>query len=94
MSETDNLTANDLNPVGERVIKVIQRLLPERSTGRPVSSDDNLVEVGLTSLDIVKLVLLVEDEFDLMIPLNEIIPANFRSICSISRLVTKLLNSA
>ncbi len=86
-------TMNTSNNLPEqRVATVVGRLFEERSIVRSVRADDNLVEVGLTSLDIVKLVILVEDEFDLMLPINEITPANFRSISTISRLITNLLN--
>jgi acyl carrier protein len=77
---------------GGRVIAVVQRLIGERSITRPVSSEDTLTEAGLTSLDMVRLVLLVEDEFDIEIPTAELTLANFRSISTISRLVSKLLN--
>ncbi len=73
---------------------VVQRLLAERSISRQVSSDDDLREVGLTSLDMVNLMLSVEAEFDLEIPEVDITPANFRSISAISKLVTTLLNHA
>lgn len=76
-----------------KVITVVQRLLSARSITRSVSSEDVLSEAGLTSLDAVRLVLLVEDEFKLMIPTKEITPANFRSISTIGRLITKLQNS-
>jgi acyl carrier protein len=79
---------------GERVVTVVQRLVDERAITRPFSTDDTLTEVGLTSLDAVKLVLLVEDEFNIEIPLSELTVANFRSIATISRLVNRLLNQA
>ena len=72
------------------MVEVVQRLLAERSISRPVSSDDDLREVGLTSLDMVNLMLSVEAEFDLEIPEIDITPANFRSISTISRLVTDI----
>jgi acyl carrier protein len=77
---------------GERVVTVVQRLVGERAITRPFSTEDTLTEVGLTSLDAVKLVLLVEDEFNIEIPLSELTLANFRSIATISRLVSRLLN--
>ena len=77
---------------GERVVAVVQRLVSERSITRPVSSDDTLTEAGLTSLDAVILVLLVEDEFKIEIPTNELTLANFRSIFTIGRLVSRLIN--
>jgi len=79
---------------GERVVTVVQRLVDERAITRPFSNDDTLTEVGLTSLDAVKLVLLVEDEFNIEIPLSELTVANFRSIATISRLVNRLLTQA
>ena len=85
------LNGRDDSP-GDRVVEVVQRLLAERSISRRVSSDDDLREVGLTSLDMVNLMLSVEAEFDLEIPEIHITPANFRSISTISRLVTELLN--
>lgn len=78
----------------ERITSVVQRLATERSIARPVSSDDSLTEAGLTSLDVVRLVLLVEDEFNVEIPVRELTLANFRSISTISLLVTKLLSRA
>jgi acyl carrier protein len=75
-----------------RVITVVQQVFEERLISQPVAADDILIEMGLTSLDIVRLVLLVETEFDLMLPITEITPANFRSISTISRLVNRLLN--
>jgi acyl carrier protein len=75
-----------------RVITVVQQVFEERLISQPVAADDILIEMGLTSLDIVRLVLLVETEFDLMLPITEITPANFRSISTINRLVNRLLN--
>ena len=79
---------------GKRVVTVVQRLVDERAITRPFSQDDTLTEVGLTSLDAVKLVLLVEDEFNIEIPLSELTVANFRSIATISRLVNRLMTQA
>lgn len=79
---------------GERVVTVVQRLVDERAITRPFSHDHTLTEVGLTSLDAVRLVLLVEDEFNIEIPLSELTVANFRSIATISRLVSRLLPHA
>ncbi|HEX4210690.1 MAG TPA: phosphopantetheine-binding protein [Candidatus Binataceae bacterium] len=76
----------------DRVVAVVQQVFEERSIDRPVRASENLIDVGLTSLDIVRLVLMVETEFDLMIPLADITPANFRSISAISRLVGQLLS--
>jgi acyl carrier protein len=62
----------------------------ERSIRRSVSPADDLRDAGLTSMDMVNLVLAVESEFDLMIPEASITPANFRSVAAISSLVGAL----
>jgi acyl carrier protein len=82
------------NSPEDRVVDVVKRLLAELSINRPVCSDDDLRDVGLSSLDMVNLMLSVEAEFDLEIPEIDITSANFRSISAISDLVTTLLNNA
>jgi acyl carrier protein len=76
----------------ERVVHVVRRLLKERSVDEAVGPDDDLREAGLTSLDMVNLMLSIEAEFDLEIPDAHIIPANFRSISTISSLMSTLMN--
>jgi acyl carrier protein len=72
------------------VTDVVRRMLIERSIQGPVAPDADLREIGLTSLDMVDLVLSVECAFDLQIPEAEITPANFRSIATIDALVNAL----
>lgn len=74
----------------DRVIAVVQRLLTQRSIRRSVDPADDLRDAGLTSMDMVNLVLAVESEFDLLIPEVSITPANFRSVAAISSLVGAL----
>jgi acyl carrier protein len=76
-----------------RIAKVVQRLLLDHSIDRMFYAHDDLREVGLTSLDMASLVLSVEAEFDVMIPERQITPANFRSVSTITDLVTGLLQS-
>jgi acyl carrier protein len=83
---------NSNTSAGERVIAVVQRMIGERLITRPVSTEDTLAEAGLTSLDAVRLVLLVEDEFNIEVPISELTLANFRSISTIGLLVTRLLS--
>jgi acyl carrier protein len=87
------LNSNGNSPQS-RVVAVVQRLLTERSIARAVGPEDDLREAGLTSLDMVSLVLAVEAEFDLLIPEPSIQPANFRSVATISNLVTTLQRTA
>jgi acyl carrier protein len=77
----------------ERIVGVVQRLLAEHSIEREFAAEQDLRDVGLTSLDMASLILSVEAEFDLMIPERHITPANFRSVSTISALVTALIDS-
>lgn len=71
---------------------MVNRLLAERSLRFPAFPDDDLRSVGLSSLDMVNLVLSVEAEFGVSIPDADITPAQFRSITTIATLVTALLS--
>jgi acyl carrier protein len=73
------------------VIEIVDRFLASRSIARPRSADGNLQEAGLTSLDMVNLMLTVEAAFDLTIPGASLIPANFRSVAAIEALISTLL---
>lgn len=72
------------------VAAVVRRMLVERSLNDIVTAEADLREIGLTSLDMVDLVLSVECAFDLQIPEAQITPANFRSIATIDALVSAL----
>ena len=75
----------------ERITCLVGQILARRSTVGPVQADDDLGEIGLSSLDMVNLMLAVEEEFDLKIPDKDMTPSNFRSIARIHRLVAGLL---
>src|SRR5690349_17139759 len=79
---------------GDRVAAVVAQILEQRSIGRPVTADDDLRKTGLSSLDMVKLMLAVEAEFDLKIPDAEMTPQNFRSISAIEALVAALSSAS
>jgi acyl carrier protein len=74
----------------DKIATVVQRLLAEHSIERTFYFDDDLRDVGLTSLDMASLVLAVEAEFDILIPERHITPSNFRSITAITALVASL----
>ena len=72
------------------VTELVRRMLRERSIAGELKEEADLREVGLTSLDMVDLVLSVERAFDLQIPEAQITPANFRSIATIGALLDTL----
>jgi acyl carrier protein len=77
----------------ERVAQLVRQLMAKRSIARSVGYDDVLGECGLSSLDMVNLMLAVETEFDIKIPDRDMTPSNFRSIAQIDKLVSALLRS-
>jgi len=74
----------------DQITAIVEALLARRSRPQSVAADQNLTEAGLTSLDMVNLMLLVEDEFGIEIPQRRMTPANFRSIAAIDQLVRGL----
>jgi len=77
----------------DRVTDLVLDLLARRSVNKTVLPDHDLRENGLTSLDMVNLMLAVEAEFDLRIPEAQMTPQNFRSISAIDALVGTLLRA-
>jgi len=74
----------------ERVAALVRQLLAKRNIDRPVGADESLAACGLSSLDVVNLMLAVEGEFAIKIPDRDMTPSNFRSIASIEALVRAL----
>jgi acyl carrier protein len=77
-----------------KLIQLIREILIARRIDRSFSIDDNLrLDVGLTSLDMTNLVLAIESSFTLEIPESKITISNFRSVRTISALISELLPS-
>ena len=73
-----------------QIAAIVEALLDRKRTPSGVRSDEDLHDRGLTSLDMVNLMLAVEDEFDIEIPQREMTPDNFRTIAAIERLVCRV----
>ena len=68
-----------------RIAALARTLLAKRGIDRAVGRDEDLTESGLSSLDMVNLMLAVEAEFDVKIPDRDMTPANFRTVARIER---------
>jgi acyl carrier protein len=77
--------------VQSRILVLVKAILEQNSIASEVNSDSRLVDVGLTSMDMVNLMLGVEAEFDFTIPQAEITPENFQSIRTLERMVVAQL---
>jgi acyl carrier protein len=74
----------------QRIETIVRTFLKGVVTDRVIAPDENLVDLGLTSMDMVNLLLAVEAEFDVTVPGTNLNPAHFRSVNGIERLVEKL----
>ncbi len=75
----------------DRLIKVVRQVIDQPSIVLdPFPVEQQLSELGLSSLKMVNLMLSVEMEFDIMIPQPDITPENFHSVASIAALVARL----
>lgn len=52
-----------------------------------IENDDNLFNIGLDSLNIVKLIIAIENEFDIIFDDEEIATTNWKNINSIERMI-------
>jgi acyl carrier protein len=77
-----------------RLITLIQHLLgAEAKVPQPFPVDQQLSDIGISSLKMVNLMLSVETAFDIMIPQAEITPENFHSVATIRILVERTLQA-
>jgi acyl carrier protein len=74
----------------ERVMKLVREILERNSVIPSAPLGDELVDIGLSSIDLVNLMLAVEAEFDLTIPQSELTVENFRSISTVIGLLDRL----
>ncbi len=77
--------------VHDRILCLVKNILSQNSISTEVYADSRLVDVGLTSMDMVKLMLDVEAEFDFTIPQPEITPENFRSVKTLELMIVNQL---
>jgi acyl carrier protein len=83
-----------VNDVQGRLLALVQSILDQNAIAAHLEPATLLVDVGLTSMDMVNLMLAVEAEFDFTIPQSEITPENFQSVETLKRLVARQLASA
>jgi acyl carrier protein len=73
-----------------KIANAVQQLLKQRAIDKSFNFQENLLSIGLTSLDMTSLILSVEADFAIQIPDRVITPANFASVTTIGRLVREL----
>ncbi|MBU6526639.1 acyl carrier protein [Methylocystis sp. MJC1] len=71
----------------DRINAIVAQFIKNASQIPP---HQDLQELGMTSMEMVNLMLSIEAEFDLTIPSSKLVPANFRTIGNIEALVRDL----
>ena len=83
-----------VSDVQGRLLALVKSILKQNAIAADVGLATLLVDVGLTSMDMVNLMLAVEAEFDFTIPQGDITPENFQSVGTLTRLVMSQLAPA
>jgi len=82
-----------LEGVGEQLVALVKHLLgPSAAVPDPFPVNQQLSDLGVSSLKMVNLMLAVELEFDVAIPQSDITPENFHSVAAIEALVVRTLS--
>ena len=76
-----------ISDVQGRLLALVKSILKQNAIAADLEPATLLVDVGLTSMDMVNLMLAIEAEFDFTIPQSDITPENFQSVASLNRLV-------
>ena len=80
--------------IRNRIVILVKGILEQNAISAEVAADEPLVDIGLTSMDMVNLMLGVEAEFDFTIPQDKITPENFQSVMTLERMVASELRAA
>jgi acyl carrier protein len=78
----------------ERITAIAVKMLLKRGVTAIPGSDDNLRDAGLTSLDMVNLMLAIEAEFDIEIPQSAMTPDNFDTVAAMEKLIAVTARAA
>jgi acyl carrier protein len=79
--------------VQRRTVALVKAILEQNSIVVEFDPDSRLAAIGLTSMDMVNLMLGVEAEFDFTIPQSEITPENFKSVGTLQQMIARQLQA-
>lgn len=78
-----------MNVRGE-IETLVKSILTANGCPAEIAPERGLAEIGLTSMDMMNLMLGVEAKFDMMIPAEYLTPENFHSVASMEKMMTAL----
>ena len=87
------MDSQKIEGVGQQLVVLVRQLLgPNAVLPQPFPVDQQLSDLGVSSLKMVNLMLAVELDFDIAIPQSDITPENFHSVAAIQALVVRMLS--
>ena len=87
------MDSKTLEGVGEQLVALVKQTLGANAVlPHPFPVEQQLSDLGVSSLKMVNLMLAVELEFDIAIPQSDITPENFHSVAAIEALVVRTLS--
>lgn len=75
--------------VENKIITLVESILAQNGLAGGIERDTTFAEAGLTSMEMVNLMLAVEAEFDMTLPQSDITPENFTSAATVAQLVLR-----
>lgn len=78
----------------EKLRKFIVKDLLMVEPSESVQEDDDLLLLGLNSLKIMRLVNFIEDDFNVTIPPQDVIPGKLKTLTKIEQLLMKLIDES
>ena len=90
----DLIEMQDLSAsVQNRILSVVRNILEQNDITVDLHPESRLVDIGLSSMDMVALMLKVEAEFDFIIPQPQISPENFQSVKTLELMILNQLGA-
>lgn len=75
--------------VENKIITLVESILAQNGPAGGIARDTTFADAGLTSMEMVNLMLAVEAEFDMTLPQSDITPENFTSAATVAQLVLR-----
>ncbi|NEW91482.1 phosphopantetheine-binding protein [Rhodopseudomonas sp. BR0M22] len=83
------MQATSSTAVESRILALVESILAQNGLAGGIKHDTTFGDAGLTSMEMVNLMLAVEAEFDMTLPQSEITPENFTSVETVASLVLR-----
>ncbi|MFT4278470.1 MAG: phosphopantetheine-binding protein [Rhodopseudomonas sp.] len=87
------MQATSSTAVESRILALVESILAQNGLAGGIKRDTRFSDAGLTSMEMVNLMLAIEAEFDMTLPQSEITPENFSSVETVARLILRRQHS-